>query len=124
MATLAAIAGAQLPPNAAEDSYNLLPVLRDNAPSPRQSLVHNTKPNAYAVRHENWVLIAAATGAQSKVPEWFNPANGYADDDLPGELYDLAADPAQKRNLFADRPDKVKELTALLATIRAKGQAR
>jgi arylsulfatase A len=124
MATLAAIAGAQLPPNAAEDSYNLLPVLRDNAPSPRQSIVHNTKPNTYAVRHENWVLIAAPTGAQSKVPDWFNPANGYADDDLPGELYDLAADPAQKRNLFAERPDKVKELTAILATIRAKGQVR
>jgi len=124
MATLAAAVGAELPVNSAHDSHNLLPVWQNQAPSPRRSIVHNTAADAYALRHENWVLIAHPTGAHSRVPEWFDEAEGYAKDEHAGELYDLAADLAQKRNLYAVRPDKVAELTTLLAAIRAKGQVR
>jgi arylsulfatase A len=124
MATLAAAAGASIPAAAAEDSYNLLPVWQHNAQSPRRSIVHNTNPGAYAVRHDHWILIAAKSGAHSKVPDWYDTENGYTPNNLPGELYDLAADPAEKHNLYADHPDKVSELTAILATLRAKGQVR
>jgi hypothetical protein len=41
----------------------------------------------------------------------------YADDMGFGDL-------AQKQNLYATEPAKVKELTALLESIRAKGQVR
>ena len=124
MATLAAAVGAELPANAAPDSENLMAVWKENAPSPRRSIVHNTFENAYAVRHDNWLLIAAKSGAHSKVPSWFNDENGYTDDDLPGELYDLSADLAQKINLYAKEPAKVAELTEIMNAIRARGQAR
>ncbi|MDZ4287419.1 MAG: arylsulfatase [Prosthecobacter sp.] len=124
MATLAAVAGHELPAGAAPDSYNLLPVWTDNAPSPRRSIVHNTFPDAYALRHEHWLLIAHQTGAHSKAPAWFDEQEGYRKNDQPGELYDLRADLPQKRNLYAEKADKVKELTALLEQIRAKGQVR
>ena len=124
MATIAGIVGYVLPSKAADDSYSLLQVWKDNAPSPRHSIVHNTNSTDYAIRHEDWVLIANKTGAQSAVPDWFDRENGYGPHDQPAELYNLKEDLSQKKNLFAQRPDKVKELTALLETIRAKGQVR
>jgi len=80
--------------------------------------------NAYAVRQDNWVLIANKTGAHSAVPARFDEQYGYVKNELPGELYDLSKDLAQKKNLYADNPGKVSELTALLGKIRCKGQVR
>lgn len=76
------------------------------------------------MRHDQWLLVAAKSGAVSRVPEWFDPAHGYAPNDQPGELYDLAADLGQRRNLFSAEPAKVAELQAMLAQVRAKGQVR
>jgi len=123
-ATLAAIVGHALPAGVAEDSHDMLPVWKQNAPSPRRSIVHNTMAGAYAVRHDHWLLIAHKTGAHSKVPEWFDQENGYTMNVHPGELYDLRADLAQKQNLYATEPARVKELTTLLESIRARGQVR
>jgi arylsulfatase A len=123
-ATLAGIVGHELPAGVAEDSHDLLPVWKRNAPSPRRSIVHNTMAKAYAVRHDHWLLIANKTGAHTNVPAWFDEENGYAKNEHPGELYDLRADLAQMHNLYAAEPAKVKELAALLESIRAKGQVR
>jgi len=123
-ASLAAVVGHVLPAGVAPDSHDLLGVWKQNAPSPRRSIVHNTMTGAYAVRHDHWVLIANKTGAHSRVPAWFDEENGYGKNEHPGELYDLRADLAQKQNLYGKEPAKVKELTALLASIRAQGQVR
>ncbi|MEN3941048.1 arylsulfatase [Prosthecobacter sp. SYSU 5D2] len=124
LATVAAIIGAEIPAGSANDSYNQLPVWKENAPSPRTTIVHNTKEDAYALRHQNWLLVAAKSGAQSKVPAWYNEEFGYAKNEHEGELYDLSTDLAQKHNLYAEKPDKVKELTGLLEQVRSKGQVR
>jgi arylsulfatase A len=123
-ATLAAIVGHALPAGVASDSHDLLAVWKENAPSPRHSIVHNTMAGAYAMRHDDWVLIATKTGAHSKVPAWFDSENGYTEDDHPAELYNLRTDLAQQHNLYAAEPAKVKELTDLLNSVRAKGQVR
>lgn len=124
MATLAAITGATLPAGAAEDSYDLSAVWKHGAASPRRSIVHNTQPNGYAVRDGKWLLVAAKTGAVTRVPPWFDQENRYPSNDQPGELYDLSTDLAQRNNLYARQPEKVAELQARLAAIRAKGQVR
>ncbi|MGV3531082.1 MAG: sulfatase family protein, partial [Chthoniobacteraceae bacterium] len=124
LATLAAVVGADLPPNAAHDSYNLLPVLKEGAPGPRRSIVHNAAKDRYAIRHDNWLFIDGKSGAQSKAPAWFEEENGYRPHEFPGELYDLGRDLAQKQNLYGEQPEKVEELKALLKEIRAKGQVR
>ncbi len=124
MATLAAATGAVLPAGVADDSHNLLPVWKDRAPSPRTTIVHNTSPRGYALRHQQWLLIDAKTGGMSKVPAWFDEGNNYSKNDQPGELYDLSKDLPQRNNLYSQSPDKVAELQALLAKTRAKGQVR
>ncbi len=123
-ATIAAIVGHELPAGVAADSYDLRAVWKQNANSPRRSIVHNTMPNAYAVRHEDWLLIAHPTGAHTQVPAWFAQENGYESHEHAGELYNLRLDLAQKHNQYATETAKVKELTEVLESIRAKGQVR
>lgn len=123
-ATIASVVGAEIPAGSAEDSQDQLAVFKGEASSPRDTLVHNTNANGYALRHGDWVLIAAKTGAVSRVPEWFDQANGYTENPHPGELYNLRDDLAQKHNLYGDRPDKVKALSSLLEKIRAGGPSR
>jgi arylsulfatase A len=123
-ATLSAIAGYDLPTKVAEDSYDLGTVWKHNAPSPRRTIVHNTFANAYAVRHDQWLLVANQTGAHNRTPAWFELENGYSKNEHPGELYDLRADLSQRRNLYAEHPDTVNELKNLLESVRAKGQVR
>ena len=123
-ATVAGIVGAEIPADSGEDSYDQLALMKGESPSARATTVHNTNPNGYALRHGDWVLIAAKTGAVSQVPPWFDEANGYAKNTQPGELYNLRDDLAQKHNLYADKPDKVAELRALLDEVRARGHRR
>jgi len=118
MATVAAIVGYKLPTGTAEDSQNQLPVLLDQAPEIRKVLVHNTFENRYAIRRDHWVLIDGPSGGHTSVPEWFDDEFGYRKNALPGALYDLNSDPAQKNNLYARHPQLVKALQHLLSEIR------
>ena len=99
-------------------------VWKSRAPSPRHTIVHNTQPNGYALRHDNWLFVAAKTGAVTRVPPWYDQENNYRPNDQPGELYDLTQDLAERENLYGRQPEKVAELEAMLAQIRAKGQVR
>jgi arylsulfatase A len=123
-ATIAAIVGAEIPLGSAEDSHNQLVLIKGEGSSVRDTLVHNTNPNGYALRHGDWVLIDAKTGGVSGVPPWFDEANGYRKNEQPGELYNLRVDLSQKNNLFANMPEKVAELKALLAKVQRNGQVR
>ena len=124
MGTFASVTGAKLAAGQAEDSHDLVPVWKSGAPSPRRTIVHNTNANGYAARHDQWLLVAAKTGAVTRVPPWFDKENRYPANDQPGELYDLSKDLAQRDNLYSQQPEKVAELQALLAAVQAKGQVR
>ncbi|OWK39686.1 sulfatase family protein [Fimbriiglobus ruber] len=123
-ATVAAIVGYDIPAGSGEDSYNQLPLLLGKAKSARDAIVHNTNANGYAVRSGDWVYVDVKTGSVTPVPAWFNETNGYKDNPHPGELYNLRDDLAEKNNLYAEKPEKVAEMKALLAKIRARGQVR
>lgn len=120
MATFAAALDVALPDDAAEDSFDLTPLLRGAGGSGRTFHVHNTQPDRYAIRSEGWLLVDAPSGHHTRVPAWFAEAEGYATE-APGALYDLDADPGQRRDLCAAHPEKVAELRALLARVRAQG---
>lgn len=124
MATLAATTGFALPADAAEDSYDLLPLIRGEADVIRTTHIHNTYENAWAIRHGDWLLIDSKTGYNSTRDREWEARHGYpADDDLPVELYDLSKDISQKDNLAATHPERVAELSALMKKIRAQGHS-
>ncbi|HEV7280462.1 MAG TPA: sulfatase-like hydrolase/transferase [Pirellulaceae bacterium] len=124
LATFASIVDCELPDDAAEDSHDLLPLLRGEPESIRTTHVHNTNPNVYAVRHGNWLLIAALNGYHSKgFAPWEKRRDYPADDNAPVELYDLSKDLGQRQNVAADHPDVVEELKSSLKQIREQGHS-
>lgn len=124
MASLAATLDFDLPGDAAEDSHNLLPLLRGEAASVRETHVHNTFANSYAIRHGDWLLIDAKQGYHSGRNKAWEAKHDYpADDQQPVELFNLKDDIGQKVNLAAKHPDKVAELKALLTKIRQQGHS-
>ena len=42
----------------------------------------------------------------------------------PGQLYDLETDPGERKNLYFEHPEIVKELKALLDQSKASGRSR
>ncbi|PQO38754.1 arylsulfatase [Blastopirellula marina] len=124
MGTIAAIVDYQLPKDTAHDSYNQLAAWTSNEASPRNTIVHNTAAKAYAIRDGKWLLVDAKSGSQNRIPEWFDQQRGYQKDNLPGELYNLESDPAQKKNLYESKPELVQQLKQKLKTIQANGQVR
>jgi len=123
MATLAAVTGFELPrENAAEDSHDLLPLLKGNKKSIRSTHIHNTKKDHYAIRHGQWLLVDAKNGFLRMSPAAWNKKHNYApDDQLAVELYNMKEDIGQRHNLAEQHPEVVKELTELLKNIREQG---
>jgi len=125
MATSAALSGAKLPDNGGEDSYNIAPaLLGEKRPAPiREATVSHTANGEFAIRQGEWVFIDAPTGMNTKEPEWFRKQRGYTLHTLAGELYNLKQDPAERKNLYAERPDMVGKLKALLERYKREGRS-
>lgn len=125
MATSAALSLAKLPDNGGEDSYNIAPaILGEKRPAPiREATVLHTANGEFAIRQSEWVFIDAKTGMNTKEPEWFRKQRGYTLHSLPGELYNLKQDPAERKNLYAERPDVVGKLKALLERYKREGRS-
>jgi len=96
MATCAELLGAKLPDEAAEDSYSMLPILRGEKPAQptHPAVIHNPGARLFAIRQGPLKLIVMPDGKD--------------------ELYDLAADLGETKNVTAEHRAKAAELTALL----------
>lgn len=100
MPTFCALAGYQSPQALKWDGQNIWPFLLGTA-EPSSQTVYTVGPNfrSSAIRDGNWKLIIHA--ATNEGAERF-------------ELYDLANDPNEKKNLAEELPEKVNELRAKL----------
>ena len=121
MATCAEIVGAKLPDNAGEDSVSILPALlgTDKAPL-REAVVHHSINGSFAIRQGKWKLeLCADSGG------WSDPKPGSTEEKgLPDtQLYDLAAEIGETKNLQAEHPEEVARLTKLLEQIIANGRS-
>jgi arylsulfatase A-like enzyme len=80
-------------------------------PAPRATLVSHSINGSFAIRQGNWKLeLCADSGG------WSFPRPGKdKTDGLPRlQLFDIAADPAEKTNVVAEHPDIVRRLGRLL----------
>jgi arylsulfatase A-like enzyme len=121
MATCAALVGAPLPPNAAEDSYNLLPALlgeRRDKPL-REATVHQAGNGQLAIRQGPWKLILPHPGPGTAAPKKAAKPKAATGP----ELYNLADDLAETKNLHDQHPDIVERLTQLLEKYRRDGRS-
>jgi arylsulfatase A-like enzyme len=129
MATIAAISDAQLPDNAAEDSFNLLPALRGEATAPiRPYLLTQAFAGArtLSIRRGPWKFLDHPGSGGNRYENNPRLKSFMLPDtapDAPGHLYNLETDPGETRNLYAERPELVKELKALLEHSKASGRS-
>jgi len=121
-ATLSAIVGAEIPANAAEDSYSLLPLFESPAPQPmqRDATIHHSGDGLFAIRMGDWKLIEGLGSGGFTAPKSIKPKDG----EPIGQLYNLKDDPAESKNLYAEKPEIVAKLTQRLNAIRDNGRSR
>jgi arylsulfatase A-like enzyme len=130
MATCAALVGAQLPDNAAEDSFNMLPALLGEQPEEqpiRTHTLHQTIRLALSIRKGPWkYLDHQGSGGNDyekseKLQEYILPEK---DPEAPGQLYNLDDDPGETTNLYSRHPERVKELKTQLDLYVESGKSR
>ena len=121
MATLADMTGFQLPNDAGEDSYNLMPALLGRARAPiREAIVHHSNLGAFSIRERNWKLELELGSGGFSAPVHLDAVPGGP----AGQLYDLAKDPTESENVYLQHPDVVARLTALLDRYQKQGYSR
>jgi arylsulfatase A-like enzyme len=130
MATVAAIIGTDLPKDAAEDSFNLLPALLGKNIGPiRPYLLEQafSGSRTLSIRRGHWKYLDHTGSGGNRYennPELKPFILPDTAPDAPGQLYNLEADPGETRNLYFDQPQIVKELKALLDQSKASGRSR
>jgi arylsulfatase A-like enzyme len=128
MATLAAVTGAELPRDAAEDSFNLLPVLEGKATGPVRPYLLTQAfggQRTLSIRRGNWKYLdhRGSGGNNYAAAELKRFALAEAEPEAPGQLYDLASDPGETTNLYFKRPEIAAELKALLEKTKSEGRS-
>jgi arylsulfatase A-like enzyme len=114
LASFAALTGQKLVETAGPDSFDVLPALL-GAPAGRESLVE--QGNVLALRQGTWKLIPPAAGAKAKKAKKRGAAPG-------AQLFDLATDIGEEKNVAAQHPDIVEKMSATLDKIRDGGRSR
>ena len=114
MATFAAVLGSKLPDHAGEDSVSLLPLLRGSDRPVREHAVSASIQGTPAVRSGSWKYIPApGSGGWGKG----------GDQAQPVQLYNLADDLGETKNLAAALPEKVAEMKTLLEKLITAGRS-
>ena len=108
--TLLKLTGAPAAQRLPPDGLDIWPVLTQGAKSPHDALLlHGTVPGRAAIRMGDWKLLLNASEQDAEEASADEPASAGR-----VELYNLARDVAEKNNLAATQPEKVKELRARL----------
>ncbi len=111
-ATAAAVVDRDLPADAAEDSFSLLPILlgQETSIANREAvfILGNSKDSAIAICTGKWKLIARYG----------------SDKDRGHELYDLSQDPGELNNLAKQEPEVTRRLVSALEKAEADGRTR
>lgn len=116
MSTCAELVGDSTSKYETEDSYSILPVLTGRASivEDQPAIINISSKGTFDIRKGNWKLITALGSGGFTVPSEIIPQAGGP----VGQLYDLDKDIHEDQNLYNEKPEKVKELLALLANIQ------
>lgn len=118
-ATIADLLGHKMNENEAHDSFSFLPVLKNKAYKKplREATIHHALFGDFSIRKGDWKYIdAKGHGGFSEIKE------KVSQDSI--QLYNLANDFAETKNVYLENPDVVTELKALLEDYKQKGFSR
>jgi arylsulfatase A-like enzyme len=103
--TLLRLAGASLKQKLPLDGRDAWPAIAEGKASPHQEILLNATPNSGAIRVGDWKLVLNGTVNTGEI-------DGNLGESARSliELFNLADDPYEKKNLAESNPDKVKDL--------------
>ncbi|MEO6741971.1 MAG: arylsulfatase [Chthoniobacteraceae bacterium] len=114
IATIADILGAKLPATAGEDSFSLLPLLKGDDKPVREQSVNCSSGGLPSVRSGPWKFIPGpGSGGWGKG----------GDQSQSVQLYNLAEDIGETKNLAAAQPERVEKMKALLEKLITDGRS-
>jgi len=94
----------------------MMPVLRDQADSPRDSLVHNNK--LWGIRKGDWVLLE--NPKVSKRVDYLKAKRFPKIQEGSDVLYNLSEDIGQRVDLLKKYPEKAEQLPEMLCQARSE----
>ncbi len=107
LATFAEMLETSLPDDAGEDSISFYDVLTTGAsPAPRPAVIHHGVAGRFAIRDGDWKLVMESAKRTEK-----------------RELYHLASDPGEQRDVLAMHPDVQERLVNRLTQIVKSGRS-
>jgi arylsulfatase A-like enzyme len=114
-ASLAHFAGVAIEAGQAPDSKNQLPVLLNQRKESREFLVEQSINSTLSLVVGNWKYIEPSKG-----PKINKDTNTELGNNAEPQLYNLADDPGETKNLAAQYPDKINEMKLQLDKIKLK----
>ena len=121
LATVADLHDSKLPDHVGEDSVSFLPVLRgeEQADEVRGGMVMHSDSGHFAIRRGKWKLVLHDQGGTRRK----NPADKPVKNPADLQLFDMDKDSSETINIQHEFPEKVTELTMLLADFVNRGRS-
>ncbi len=110
MPTLSKLCGATTTPTAPLDGKDIWPTLTEGKPTPHEEILLNATAAGGALRAGNWKLVVKTSKVDADTEADTAESQSAAKPTAGIELFDLAADPYEKKDLAADKPKVVSDL--------------
>ena len=130
VATIAAIIGVDLPDDAAEDSFNMLPAWIEQEQTPiRPYLITQAfgGQRTLSIRRGSWKYLDHSGSGGNRYDRVPGLGPFQIEDNVPNassQLYNLAEDPGETQNLTLQHPEIAAELKGLLEQSKVAGRSR
>ena len=116
-ATISELVDHRMTDGEGEDSFSLVPLLKGDGTWQRAPVINHSINGMFAIRDGKWKLIAGNGSGGRQAPRG-KPF------ERPYQLYDLAADPSETKNLISTHPQLAEALEMKLDDIRNAGRSR
>ncbi|WP_237226797.1 sulfatase family protein [Rubinisphaera sp. JC750] len=116
-ATAADVVELELPENAAQDSFSILPLLKGEQEFERAPVINHSAAGMFAIRDGKWKLVLGNGSGGRQAPKGKPFAKPYA-------LFDLEADPSETTNVIDEHPEIAADLEERCLAIRDSGRSR
>ncbi|MFT7671263.1 MAG: arylsulfatase A [Planctomycetota bacterium] len=128
-ATVASVVGYSVPDGTAVDSYDMLPVLlgtQGEEKPVRPHMLTQSFRSEFQLRQGPWKFLNHQGSGGNNYSKGTLKKYALPDSapEAPGQLYNLAEDPGERKNLYFAEAEKRKQLQALLARLTVKDNGR